>query len=198
MANNANSQNAHKFLLTTSKKKGYYDFYDFLLSTETISLESRIDKSLTLELFLIKTIIGQQVSVKAAQSIWNRTNEYLTDCNNKISLNSLKKLGLSAPKASYILGITRNKNIKSLNKSKLKKFSDEELSSFFLNIKGVGPWTLGAIKIFYLNSPDIYLNGDLAIQKKSLEYFGSFDDDMKDFSPYRTYLCLYLWKSTKN
>ena len=73
-----------------------------------------------------------------------------------------------------------------------------DISDLFLKIKGVGPWTLGIIQMFYLGQEDIYLTGDLGIKKAGLSFFKSDNYDANDYSPYRTYLCMYLWKSLKN
>ena len=66
---------------------------------------------------------------------------------------------------------------------------------FFLNIRGVGPWTLCSLKMFYLSSPDVFITGDLAINKACNELMLEENSPMKDYAPYRTYLCLYLWAS---
>jgi len=191
------AKKAHAFLLEISKKKQHDSFHKFMQTADIISIESRLDESLSLKFFLIKTIISQQVSVKAAESIWLKVKTVLSNSPNNISLDLLRQQGLSTPKASYVQGIILDKKIQSLDKTSLKKLSDEDLSNLFLGIKGVGPWTLGIIRMFYIQDSNIFLKGDLAINKALGNFFNSVTFSGEDYSPYQTYLCLYLWRSLK-
>ena len=189
---------AHAFLLEISKKMQHDNFHKFMQTADIISIESRVDKSLSLTFFLVKTIIGQQVSVKAAESIWLKVQNVLNNSLSNISLELLREQGLSKPKASYVHGIILDKKIQLLDKASLKKLSDEDLSNLFLSIKGVGPWTLGVIRMFYIQDSNVFLKGDLAINKALDNFFNSIKYDGEDYSPYKTYLCLYLWRSLKS
>ena len=189
---------AHAFLLEISKKMQHDSFHKFMQTADIISIETRIDKSLSLTFFLVKTIIGQQVSVKAAESIWLKVQNVLNNSLSNISLELLREQGLSKPKASYVHGIILDKKIQLLDKASLKKLSDEDLSNLFLSIKGVGPWTLGVIRMFYIQDSNVFLKGDLAINKALGNFFNSIKYDGEDYSPYKTYLCLYLWRSLKS
>ncbi|MDA7701377.1 DNA-3-methyladenine glycosylase 2 family protein [Gammaproteobacteria bacterium] len=189
---------AHAFLLEISKKMQHDNFHKFMQTADIISIESRVDKSLSLTFFLVKTIIGQQVSVKAAESIWLKVQNVLNNSLSNISLELLREQGLSKPKASYVHGIILDKKIQLLDKASLKKLSDEDLSNLFLSIKGVGPWTLGVIRMFYIQDSNVFLKGDLAINKALGNFFNSIKYDGEDYSPYKTYLCLYLWRSLKS
>ena len=143
------AKKAHTFLLNVSKKEKHHEFYKFMQSTELISIETRTDHSLSLKYFLVKTIIGQQVSTKAAQSIWQKVKTVLDNSQSQITLNILKEQGLSTPKATYILGIIQDESIEKMTKESLKKLSLEDLTQFFLSLKGVGPWTLGVVRMFF-------------------------------------------------
>ena len=189
---------AHAFLLEISKKMQHDSFHKFMQTADIISIESRVDKSLSLTFFLVKTIIGQQVSVKAAESIWLKVRNVLNNSLSNISLDLLREQGLSKPKASYVHGVILDKKIQSLDRASLKKLSDEDLSNLFLSIKGIGPWTLGVIRMFYIQDSNVFLKGDLAINKALGNFFNSIKYDGEDYSPYKTYLCLYLWRSLKS
>ena len=189
---------AHAFLLEISKKMQHDSFHKFMQTADIISIESRVDKSLSLTFFLVKTIIGQQVSVKAAESIWLKVRNVLNNPLSNISLDLLREQGLSKPKASYVHGVILDKKIQSLDRASLKKLSDEDLSNLFLSIKGVGPWTLGVIRMFYIQDSNVFLKGDLAINKALGNFFNSIKYDGEDYSPYKTYLSLYLWRSLKS
>jgi DNA-3-methyladenine glycosylase II len=195
MANDPKSIKAHKFLLKISKHNKHTKFNDYLRQSKIISIESRMDKQNDLQFFIVKTIIGQQVSVGAARSIWEKVEIFLKEKNSIISPEELAKCGLSKPKAKYIHGVINNKDLQSVSKKTLQAMQDNELSEFFLKIKGIGPWTLGIIKMFYLGHSDTYLNGDLAIKKRASYFFNDIEYMGEDYSPYKTYLCLYLWQS---
>lgn len=189
------AKKAHTFLLNVSKKEKHHEFYKFMQSTELISIETRTDHSLSLKYFLVKTIIGQQVSTKAAQSIWQKVKTVLDNSQLQITLNILKEQGLSTPKATYILGIIQDESIEKMTKESLKKLSLEDLTHFFLSLKGVGPWTLGVVRMFFIEDTDVFLEGDLGINKALLNFFNTKNYSGHHYSPYRTYFCLYLWKS---
>ena len=189
---------AHTFLLNTAKKEKHHAFYKFMQSTEVISIKTRTDHSLSLKYFLVKTIIGQQVSIKAAQSIWQKVKIVLDDHQLQITLEILKNLGLSKPKASYIFGIIKDESMEKMTINDLKQMPLEELKQFFLQLKGVGPWTLGVVRMFFIQDTDVFLEGDLGINKALINFFNSKTYSGHHYSPYRTYLCLYLWKSLNN
>jgi hypothetical protein len=121
----------HAFLLQTAKKAKHHAFYKFMQSSEVLSIETRIDSSLTLKYFLVKTIVGQQVSTKAAQSIWKKVKTALDKYQSKITLDILKDQGLSKPKASYILGIIQDQRIENMTVDKLKQLSPRRFNTIF-------------------------------------------------------------------
>jgi DNA-3-methyladenine glycosylase II len=192
------AKTAYAHLLDVSKRHKHHNLHKFLQNSEIISIDARVDTSLSLKYFLIKTVIGQQVSVKAAQSIWLKVKNVLDKAQQPITIELLKKQGLSKPKAAYIFGIINNKFIEEATIAKLKKLSLEDLSHFFLQLKGVGPWTLGVVRMFFIQDTDVFLEGDLGINKALENFFHSQDYSGHHYSPYRTYLCLYLWKSLNN
>ena len=192
------AKKAYAHLLDVSKRHKHRNLHKFLQNSEIISIDARVDTSLSLKYFLIKTVIGQQVSVKAAQSIWLKVKNVLDKTQQPITIELLKKQGLSKPKAAYIFGIINNKFIEEATIAKLKKLSLEDLSHIFLQLKGVGPWTLGVVRMFFIQDTDVFLEGDLGINKALENFFNSKDYSGKHYSPYRTYLCLYLWKSLNN
>ena len=197
MANDVKSETVYKSLLKISKNKKHHRLNKFLKETEIISINSRLNKNLSLKFFIIKTIIGQQVSIGAAASIWKKT-EKLLNYKKRISLEDLADCGLSRPKASYVNEVLSNQNLDNVTKTDLKKMNQADISDLFLKIKGIGPWTLGIIQMFYLGQEDIYLTGDLGIKKAGLNFFKADNYEAKDYSPYRTYLCMYLWRSLNN
>ena len=198
MTRSAQTKIAHAFLLSASKKAKHESFHAFLKKEDPISIGSRIDTSLSLKYFLVKTIISQQVSVKAAASIWLKVKNTLDNLSPQISIDLLREQGLSKPKASYVLGVMQNSELETLNIADLKKLSLDELSQLLLSLKGVGPWTLNIVRMFYVQDTDVFLEGDLGINKAVEHFFKSQNYTGQHYIPYRTYLCIYLWKSLNN
>ena len=159
MVNKKISEEAYRALIKISKKKKHDDLNKYLINSEILSLQSNTNSKLSLQYFLIKTIIGQQLSIKAASSIWKKVYKIINSKNKNINLEILREAGLSRSKADYICGVLQNREIQSLTKTKLKKLSDDDLASFFLNIKGIGPWTLNIIKVFFFKYEAITLAG---------------------------------------
>jgi len=92
----------------------------------------------------------------------------------------------------------QDQRIENMTVDKLKKLTLEDLTQFFLQLKGVGPWTLGVVRMFFIQDTDVFLEGDLGINKALKNFFSSDSYLGHHYSPYRTYLCLYLWKSLNN
>ena len=142
MVNKKISEEAYRALIKISKKKKHDELNKYLINSEILSIQSNTNSKLSLQYFLIKTIIGQQLSIKAASSIWKKVYKIINSKDKNINMEILREAGLSRSKADYVYGVLQNKEIRSLTKTKLKKLSDDDLASFFLNIKGIGPWTL--------------------------------------------------------
>ena len=185
---------AYSFIKKQSKKHGHSKFYNFLSTVTKISLDE--NKEDQLFFFLIKTIISQQVSTIAARTIWGRLRPIIELNKDNITEDVLRSAGISRQKAAYILGILNNKIIKSHSKRTLKNYSQDELSKMLIEIKGIGPWTIGITRMFYICDEDVWLDGDLGINKALKTFLPNADcKNLREiYSPYRTYLSLYLWK----
>ena len=185
---------AYRFIKKQSKKHGHSKFYNFLSTVNKISLDE--NKEDQLFFFLIKTIISQQVSTIAARTIWGRLRPIIELNKDNITEDVLRSAGISRQKAAYILGILNNKIIKSHSKRTLKNYSQDELSKMLIEIKGIGPWTIGITRMFYICDEDVWLDGDLGINKALKTFLPNADcKNLREiYSPYRTYLSLYLWK----
>jgi len=190
---NKRDLDGYNYCLGRAKSNKHKNFYNYLSISKKISIKNRIDKKLDLKEFLIKTIIGQQISVSAAKSIWKNTYPVIN--KNKFNKNDLINCGVSNMKQKYIMSVNEYLNKNPQHKSSLKRLSKDELNKIFLPLKGIGPWTINIMQMFYLEDKDIWLPGDLGIQK-SFKYFFE-DNDMDEiqnlYKPYRTYFCLYLW-----
>ena len=150
---------------------------------------------------LAKIIVGQQLSVQSAAAIWKRTKIILKKNKyKKINTNlnmSFKKAGLSRQKIEYLNGIIFNKDLQDISKKELKKMSPEEYYDFLIKIKGIGPWSIEMSRIFFIGDPDVFSILDLGLKNAHLKMFtiDSYNESFyRDFSPYRSYMCLYMWR----
>lgn len=158
---------------------------------------------------LVKAIVYQQISYKAADSIYDRFTEklgsenYLPDDLIKQKFEDLRSVGLSNQKAGYVQNIARFFKEKQLVDFDWNTMNDEEILDLLTQIKGVGTWTVHMILIFQLNRPDVFPDKDLAIQIVMKELYGITSEkrqllvDMNKiahkWSPFRSYASLYLW-----
>ena len=167
------------------------------------------DRSELLYEELVESIIGQQLSGKAADTIYKR---FLTLFNNKfpapeklIKTNDekLRSAGMSYSKASYIKNIAQAFKNGDLNIKMLNKMSDEEVKKELTKIKGVGNWTAEMTLIFTLKREDIFSIGDAGLRKAIKNLYGiEKEKDILKLSetwkPKRSYACWYLWRSIEN
>ena len=119
---------------------------------------------------ICRTLIGQQISVKAADSIWAK---FRIKCKKKIkpkviikvNKRSLRSAGLSHQKVSYLKNIAKSFMNKSFNVSKLKKMNDENAIEYITQLKGLGIWSAQMFLMFNLNRPDIFPTKDIGLLK---------------------------------
>lgn len=173
--------------------------------------EINTKKDLDLYLSLMRAIVGQQLSVKAANTIWARflglfKDEYPTEkVVLKLKDDSLRAVGLSYQKAGYLKNIAQFSLDKSLEYKILKNKSDDELIDYLVKIKGVGKWTVEMILMFNLNRLDIFPKDDLGIQNGMIDLYKIKSANKKDlynqmekiaetWRPYRSLACMYIWR----
>jgi len=153
---------------------------------------------------LVRSVVGQQISVRAADAIWNRLDEA---CNNSItgdnllqlSIEDMRKTGLSNTKSNYIINIVKA-NLTDLN---WENMNDDEVSNELCKIKGIGPWTADMFLIFRLGRTNILPLGDIGLvnainlhynnkEKLSKEELMKFK---KKWSPWCSIATWYMWRS---
>ena len=158
-------------------------------------------------LTLARSIVGQQISVKAAQSVWDRLEIKIVKVNplniKKIHSNSLKSVGLSRQKVLYLKNLSEA-FIKDKLKIKLwSKMSDEDVIQDLIQVKGIGRWTAEMFLIFNLCRADIFPLDDIGMIKGlckiyNLNYPANKDTVLKvgdKWKPYRSVATWYLWRS---
>ena len=157
---------------------------------------------------LCRTIVGQQISTKAADSIWSKFEKKCKKSITptkvlKLSSSSLKKAGLSRQKVKYLKNIAKNFRNKSFDTNKIKKMNDEEAINYITRLKGLGIWSAEMFLMFNLNRPDIFPIKDIGLlraisknYKKSYPPSKRFLDKIsKKHSGYRTVFTWYMWRS---
>ena len=189
---------AQEFIYNKSVELGLFDLADHIKNVGILKIQlSQMD----FVSHLAKIIIGQQLSVQSAAAIWKRTKLILEKNKYKkinVNLNnSFKKAGLSRQKIEYLNGIIFNKDLLKAKKNELKKLSREEYYDLLISIKGIGPWSIEMSRIFFIGDPDIFSILDLGLKNAHKKMFiqEPYDQDFyKQFSPYRSYMCLYMWR----
>ena len=158
-------------------------------------------------LTLARSIVGQQISVKAAQSVWNRLEikiKKVTPQNiKKMHSNSLKSVGLSRQKVQYLKNLSDAFNNKKIKIKLWSKMSDEDIIQDLIQIKGIGRWTAEMFLIFNLCREDIFPLDDIGMIKGlckiyQLNYPINRDKVVKignRWKPYRSVATWYLWRS---
>tara|TARA_Y100000590_G_scaffold340293_1_gene388088 strand:+ start:1152 stop:1778 length:627 start_codon:yes stop_codon:yes gene_type:complete len=158
-------------------------------------------------LTLAKSITGQQISVKAANSIWKKLEKKIkkVSSNNILKLKKyeIAKCGFSKQKVNYLINLAnffeKNKNIE----KKWKKIEDEKIIEDLVKIKGVGRWTAEMFLIFYLLRPNIFPSADIGLLRAiSINYNLKYPlkkSEIKKFEkkwkPWSTVATWYLWRS---
>ena len=167
------------------------------------------DRSEKLYEELVSSIISQQLSNKAADTIYNR---FLTLFKGKhpkpkdllkTDEEILRSAGMSYSKAGYIKNIAAAFENKDLDFVKIKKMSDEEIINELTKIKGVGKWTAEMTLIFTLEREDIFSLGDAGLKRAIKNLYGIEKDDeilklAESWKPRRSLACWYLWRSLEN
>ena len=153
---------------------------------------------------LMRIIIGQQISRKAAESIYQKLiNEKITTYRNflKTDDNYLKDLGLSFRKIIYIKDLAININQNKINLKEFENLPSEDVYNSLIKIKGIGKWTINNYQLFVLEDCDAWPGGDLAIQEaiKSLKKLdvrpceNETNIIAEKWKPFRGLAALLLW-----
>lgn len=160
---------------------------------------------------LLKSIIYQQISGKAADSILKKFLGLFPkkkfpspDDVLKIKFEKLRGAGLSSQKATYIKDLAKKFKDGSVSSKNFHKMSDGEIIEHLTLIKGIGVWTAQMFLMFTLNRPDILPTGDLGIQKGFQKLFGlkklpspnEMERLAEKWRGHKTVASLYLWRIT--
>lgn len=156
---------------------------------------------------LARIIVGQQLSVTVARSIWNRVETHFGDGLSpaavlETDIESLRKLGLSAAKARTMHALAAHVQGGQLEIERLETLSDEEIAREIVAVKGLGPWSAQIFLMFHMNRPDVFPVGDLGIREAMKRFFAlearpdaaQMEQLSASWRPHRTLAARYLWK----
>ena len=158
---------------------------------------------------LLRSIVFQQLSGKAAQTIYERLVSLIPKNSNlcpnevlKLDKDEMRKAGLSFQKINYVRNLADYFENNSFQKKDVKEMTDEEISRELIQVKGIGQWTVDMFLMFTLNRADILPFTDLGIQKGIMKYLKMknlpskkiMENCSRKWRPYRTIACWYLWR----
>ena len=159
---------------------------------------------------LIRALVSQQLSTKAADTIYGRFitllgGTALPEQLINMDLSTLRSVGLSMQKAQYVKNVSQFFLNKGFDNSIWKKMSDDEILETLTVIKGVGKWTAQMVLIFDLNRHDVFPVDDLIIRNSIVKHYNVLEAGKAQlerlhrisskWSPYRSIACRYLWAS---
>lgn len=156
---------------------------------------------------LARSIVGQQISVKAAESVWQKVVSlisYITPYTISSAENDLlRTCGLSARKIAYLQDLSKHFIQGTLNETIWTEMDDEALITQLIQIKGIGRWTAEMFLIFYMQRPDVLPVDDIGLQRAiSHHYYNNQPVNKKimielaqSWQPWRSVATWYLWRS---
>lgn len=174
--------------------------------TGKIEVKGRKDVYLS----MLRSITSQQLSTKAADTIFNRFVSLFPDGKPhpekliKMNIEKLREAGLSYSKAQYLKNIAEFSMTHGLEHKSLNKMEDHQLIEYLTAIKGVGRWTAEMILMFTMNRPDVLPVDDLGIRSSMVRHYELKGEGKKlieqmhhvaeAWKPYRTLACRHLWR----
>jgi DNA-3-methyladenine glycosylase II len=159
---------------------------------------------------LLKAIIGQQLSIYAARTIYKRFMNHFSNNPSPEKILAaadieLRNLGLSSAKTKYVKDLSEKIFNKEIYLNNLIKKSDPEIISELTKVKGVGEWTVHMFLIFTLARPDVLPVNDLGLRRAIMNVYGlrKLPDEKRickiskenKWSPYNSIASWYLWRS---
>jgi DNA-3-methyladenine glycosylase II len=157
---------------------------------------------------LARSIVFQQLSTKAARTIYGRLEEaaggkLTPESIQGLSVGEMRRAGLSKQKIGYIRDLAEHALSGKVDFARLPEMTDEEVIATLTDIKGVGVWTAHMFLIFALRRPNVLAVGDLGVRtaikrhykKRVLPNPENIEKLAANWHPYCSYACWYLWRS---
>lgn len=169
-----------------------------------------LEKSQNHFIKLVRSIVGQQLSVKAASTIWGRfanlfKKEVTAEEILKIDDEKIRACGISYPKIKYIKDLAEKVQTKQLLLDAFDETDEETIITALTQVKGIGTWSAEMFLMFALARPDVFSVKDQGLKNAMIKLYGLKNPNdkklleiSKKWSPYRTYACRILWESLDN
>lgn len=168
-------------------------------------IDIQVPKDLEIFDCLAQTVVEQQLSYKAAQSIWRKINTSAKDLDKKLidylcekNTTLIRNDGLSNNKVKAILGARAAVKSGDITLKKISEMDENEYKKTITSLWGFGDWSAEMIAIFYLGKTNIWSDGDLMLKKGINEICESSEitpDELIDLiDPYQSYLALHIWR----
>ncbi len=176
---------------------------ELVASSKGLAMRSRGDAFNT----LARSIVGQQISVKAAQSVWNKLIAALLEMHPEAVRShhpdALRACGLSRGKVTYLHDLAHHFAEGKLSVNRWKEMSDDELIAELTQVRGIGRWTAEMFLMFYMMRPNVLPLDDIGLQNAvSRLYFKGKPRTRKQLSkfaerwqPWRSVATWYMWRS---
>ncbi|KYZ75341.1 DNA-3-methyladenine glycosidase [Anaerosporomusa subterranea] len=167
----------------------------------------RVEREVIPDLFtaLVHSMVGQQISVKAAHTIWCRMQERFADITPQAmataTVEAIQQCGMTTRKAGYIKSIGETVTRGEINLAELYELPDDTVIKRLSTLRGIGVWTAEMLLLNSLERPNVVSWGDLAIRRGMINLYGltgiskqQFAQYKKRYSPYGSVASLYLWQ----
>ena len=193
------SESAHKHLLMVSKRT---DTALNLIIRKNGIIHLQNSGAPNIFLFLARTLVGQQLSKGAADTIWRRMQAAaagleleLCELCQESNMELIRKCGISSSKAKALLLLRRSYLDSIITDEAVMKSSYEDISELVTSLWGFGQWSADMVAIFYAKLPDVFPSKDVAVQRglRILSRLHCEHSIYDRYSPYRSYLCRHVW-----
>ena len=156
---------------------------------------------------LARSVVGQQISVKAAQSVWDRFSALMKTVNpravSKLTVEDMRAAGLSGRKVEYIKDLADYFQTGKVSVKQLDAMEDEAIIAELIAIRGIGRWTAEMFLMFYLRRPDVLPLDDVGLLNGISKLYFSDEpvsrsevrDLARAWEPYRSVATWYIWRS---
>jgi DNA-3-methyladenine glycosylase II len=179
-----------------------------------LSLETRRRRRPPLDAYgtLLRSVVGQQLSAKAASTIYARVLDLFGGATPapaellEIAPERLREAGLSGRKVEYVRDLASHVLSGELELDRLEALSDDDVIAEITAIRGLGVWSAQMFLMFFLERPDVLPAGDLGIRNAVKAAYGldevpppaELERIAEPWRPHRTLACVYLWESLAN
>lgn len=156
---------------------------------------------------LARSVVGQQISVKAAQSVWDRFSALMKTVNpravSKLTVEDMRAAGLSGRKVEYIKDLADYFQTGKVSVKQWDAMEDEAIIAELIAIRGIGRWTAEMFLMFYLRRPDVLPLDDVGLLNGISKLYFSDEpvsrsevrDLARAWEPYRSVATWYIWRS---